>query len=544
MPPPNKYLGASDCLFRDIVSRNQYHAAATGNSFYSSYHHVHGNASNVSVIQVVGVDNKKDAEMDVLLRTSSSPLSLASVAAGNMGSNSILSVRRGVTEIRSATTEIVGNLMTFQITGNPVNVSIAPGGLLSLGNCLIRSFQKTLGPSVGNTSAICSLQNDDGGYVVELDVFQSNLGASVAKKYQFVVGNNATPNAPYHRLVPLASSQSQSASDWGVEVRTERITLKVITYLRLVRLSSGVSANLECTVTVYQSRFDSVSLDAHEFTGNVTFSNTLHESTQVTQARGLVGIGTDTPHTTLTVSGNVSAESLTADTVLAGTCVGALGAIFNNTAISQGSYMSFDPYNDGVDFICKRGLGVGGFHFIQSNGHGTSLNDGKVVLGRIDSQGITLPQGAVFSAPGSILGSVFATGTPAGMTEGIAISPQILTSSPSWITVATYTYAPKSASSQLSLYVDITYLLGGGLLDIFKSRLTVNNVEVSFKQQRFNTSSGSGTRSNVIFPISALVKNTSTASKTIRVQLLLNEADDQLHLSPNNWVFRLLERKT
>ena len=86
--------------------------------------------------------------------------------------------------------------------------------------------------------------------------------------------------------------------------------------------------------------------------------------------------------------------------------------------------------------------------------------------------------------------------------------------------------------------------MNGALTDKFKSRLTVNNVEVSFKQQQFGASQGTGTRSNVIFPISALVNNPNATSKTIRVELLLNESDDTLSLEASNWVFKLLERKT
>jgi len=84
----------------------------------------------------------------------------------------------------------------------------------------------------------------------------------------------------------------------------------------------------------------------------------------LSQARGLVGIGTDTPKTTLTVSGKVSAASHAAKKMLARTCVGA-------TLISQGVYMSLFSYEDGVDLICKRGLGFGGFHFIQSQSRGS-----------------------------------------------------------------------------------------------------------------------------------------------------------------------------
>jgi hypothetical protein len=157
-------------------------------------------------------------------------------------------------------------------------------------------------------------------------------------------------------------------------------------------------------------------------------------------------------------------------------------------------------------------------------------------------------------APTAIIGSVFATGRGSGMTEGMIIDPILLSrisTSSQWTTIATYTYVPKSSSSHLSLYFDLTYRIFGSRADRLQSRITVENSEASYKQQIFGNTAGTGTRSNVIFPISALVNNTSTASKTVRVQLLLEGFNSTISLtspSPGNnykdWVFKLLERKS
>ena len=543
IPPIQDLEASSDCRFRDMVSRNQHQVATAGNVMQKSYHHIDGgNVASLSAMQVVRTDNNLP-QVDFFLRTSAAPL--ANVAT----SDSIFSLSRSNTTIRSATTE-VGNLIATNITGNLFVTGEAPGTPVNLDNVLIRSFQRNLSSPAGSASSICTLSNNNGGYSVELDVVQSEGAVSIAKKYQFAVRSNAT-NGLWRRLVPLSSSHL-SNSDWCVEARVEVFTLSgTFTTLRLVRLSGNATADIECTITVYQPREDTVSVQSSTTTTtNVTVSNTLYEATHLTQARGLVGIGTETLNTALTVSGRLSAQSATASSILAGTRIGALGRILDATVINQGAYMSCNHFGDqSVDFICKKGTGTGGFHFFNSNTSGTPFSDGKVSLARItQSGGVTLlTQGAVFSAPGSILGSVFATGRFTGMTEGITISPTSLTPNANWITVATYNYAPKSSSSRLSVFVDIAYLIGGSGNDKAKARLTVDNAEVSLKEQWFGISAGttgSGTRSTTIFPITAIVNNTSVTSKTIRVQLLQNETDDTLTLNSTNWVFKLLERKT
>lgn len=506
--------------------------------------------ANVSAMQVMTLDNNNQAQLDILLRTSVAPLSLPSITTNNIATwsnTSVMSVGRGNIAIRSATTEVVGNVIATNLSGNLLGFSIDSGGPIKLDNCIIRSFKKTLNATVRRFSNICLLTNKLGGYVVELNVIQSEVGASISKKYQFAVSKNATSGA-YHRLLPISSSSSND--EWGVEIQVDTAGTAIKstgTILRLVRLSRSVTANLECILTVYQSRADPVGVFNSDVTGsNVTFSTILCASTDLTQSRVNVGIGTDTPGSTLDVAGRVSAVSLTSATnINVGTRVGAIGSIVDSTVLSQGAYISHNRQNDQrVDFISKRGGGEGGFHFWRSDGSGTGFGDNKLRLATLNSGGINLPSGASFSAPGCILNSVFATGTGFSDTEGISISPTSLTSSTLWRTVATYTYTPRNNASRLSLYFDMDYSIGGAGSDNFRSRITVDTTEVSFKQQNFssNTTAGTGTRSNVIFPISALVNNQNTTSRTIRIEIF-HQSDDTLTLSSTNWVFKLLERK-
>jgi len=178
--------------------------------------------------------------------------------------NSILTLGRGNTIIRSAATD-VGNLIANNITGNLLNFSTASDSLIRL--------NKTLGNSVGNSSTICTIQNVVGGYVVELDVVQSEVGATIDKKYQFSVRSNAT-GALFQRLVPVFSSHV-SNTDWAVEVRVQTNT----TTLRLDRVAGSVTANLECVLTVQQSRTDPVTVSSSITTANVSLSNAAYGST-------------------------------------------------------------------------------------------------------------------------------------------------------------------------------------------------------------------------------------------------------------------------
>jgi hypothetical protein len=45
--PKRKIVASSDCLFRDMVSRNQHQVATAGNLMHKRYHHVSGNVASL-----------------------------------------------------------------------------------------------------------------------------------------------------------------------------------------------------------------------------------------------------------------------------------------------------------------------------------------------------------------------------------------------------------------------------------------------------------------------------------------------------------------
>ena len=499
----------------------------------------------LSAAEVVSVA-ANNAQFDFLVNTPTAPLALADITTANIatwsGNNSILSLRRDTTTFRSPNVSVVGDLTANSITGSFI---LAPGGEARLDNCIIRSFAKTLGGTVGNASDICTIQNTYGAYTMKLNVVQSEGGASVAKTYLFAVRDHATANA-WRRLIPITSTSSTA---WGVEIRVNTTT----TTLRLVRISGSTTTNIECTLTVFQSRADPVVISASATANTgVTFASTLYESSLLTQVGGNVGIGTDNPTALLTVQGSVNTNSLVAANAIVGSTVRAPGNFSNATVLDQGAYMSWNHNVGGgyTDFICKRGLGSGGFQFYTSANDGTAFSDGKSQsLANITSSGIFMTQGT-FSAPGSIVGGLFLNGTSGlGLAGGVTISPLAInrtTHNTIWQTVATINYTPKSTSSRLCIHFDIDYVISGSGKDAVSSRLFVDNLtsSIMFKTQAFRTVQGSGTRSPTIFPISNVVKNTALTSRQILIQVYVGATDDQLNVSPNNWNFELLERQT
>jgi len=95
MPPPSivDLAASSDVRFRDIVGRDHYQVATSGNLIQNIYHHVSGGgAANVSVMRVASMDSNNNAQMDMLMSTSTQPLSLTSITTANISTVRILSL--------------------------------------------------------------------------------------------------------------------------------------------------------------------------------------------------------------------------------------------------------------------------------------------------------------------------------------------------------------------------------------------------------------------------------------------------------------------
>jgi len=106
---------------------------------------------------------------------------------------------------------------------------------------------------------------------------------------------------------------------------------------------------------------------------------------------------------------------------------------------------------------------------------------------------------------------------------------------------ASVSYTPVSNSSSLYIEYNSTYAVGGGLADNFRSRITVNDVEITWRNQSWANSAGGGTRSAVLFPIAMIFLNSVTSALTIKIQAKRDGADDILTLNTNSAVLKVSE---
>ena len=493
---------------------------------------VTGNSTLGNLLRVDAGNNR----VGILTATPSSTLDVS----GDFNTTGVLRVSG--TQVLSGTALGSGITSSSLTTlGTLGNLSMNTTGTASLGNFIVRSFQKSLGSAAGSATEICTVSGTTGdAYTAELNVVQtSTANVTYPRTYKYSAFYSAT-GGNWLKLLPEVSANA-TAQLWNVEIRVNVRT----TTLRLVRVSGTETGNIECTLTVCQSRAHPMTIaDSTVTASSITPATTIYKGgTQLCHVEGNIGIGTDTPSSMLTVGGRATTLALHVD--------GSNSYVYHNAPLLQGGHISWnsDAATGPFDLINKYGTGgFGGFRFYSHGGSGSATPlDSTTLLATLNNNGLALNKG-YFNAPGAIIGSMFATGKDSTINEGVTISPTTLTKATyntNWTTVATFTYTPKSTDSRISVHFDDDYVINGNGADTFKSRITVDGTEVAFKQQVFNgTTAGSGTRSNVILPISAVFKNTSTAQKTIRIQMYMNDTDDTLTLASLNWMFELLERQT
>lgn len=110
-----------------------------------------------------------------------------------------------------------------------------------------------------------------------------------------------------------------------------------------------------------------------------------------------------------------------------------------------------------------------------------------------------------------------------------------------YVDFASISYTPVSNSSSLYIEYDATYAVSGSNNDSFKSRITVNDVEITWRNQTWANSEGGGTRSAVLFPIAMVFLNSVTTVLTIKIQAKRDGSDDTLTLNTNSAVLKVSE---
>ena len=148
-------------------------------------------------------------------------------------------------------------------------------------------------------------------------------------------------------------------------------------------------------------------------------------------------------------------------------------------------------------------------------------------------------------------GSISANGTIRGYAAGQLLNTLIVTSSAGTVgassTVATslasVSYTPVYANSKLWVEYHVTYAVDGSGTDDFRSQITVNGDEITWRDQQWTTSTngGGGTRSATVFPIAGSYTNANTTAKAIVVGVGRNGSDDTLIANRSSGVLRIQE---
>jgi hypothetical protein len=148
--------------------------------------------------------------------------------------------------------------------------------------------------------------------------------------------------------------------------------------------------------------------------------------------------------------------------------------------------------------------------------------------------GLVVKGGAGVSGNLYVGGSVVKSGyTPGEVIKVTMVSynsinqiPVTLCISTDFTTIATYSYTPVSASSYFLVEYISSYTVSTGGADTFVSRITVANGEITYGSQTWlGITSGTGTRSGVLFPLMGRFTNSSTAAKPIVVAIKRTTGD-------------------
>jgi hypothetical protein len=111
-----------------------------------------------------------------------------------------------------------------------------------------------------------------------------------------------------------------------------------------------------------------------------------------------------------------------------------------------------------------------------------------------------------------------------------------------YVDLASVTYEPVLESSYVLIEYHCQYAVSGAQGDDFKSHITVNDMEITWRDQTWINGQGGGTRSGVIFPISMVYENSEEeTSLVIKVSSKRNGSDDTLSVNTNSAYLRITE---
>lgn len=150
---------------------------------------------------------------------------------------------------------------------------------------------------------------------------------------------------------------------------------------------------------------------------------------------------------------------------------------------------------------------------------------------------------------GSFGGNVSADGYVRGHSLGQLLNTSIYTFSTGNIAinsgtntdVVSVSYTPVYNNSTLIIEYHAPYTVNGNGSDDFRSRITVDATEITYRDQIWGAAAGTGTRSSVCLPIAHVYTNSNTTAKTVKVQIRQNTANDTLTVDTNSSYMKITE---
>ena len=223
-----------------------------------------------------------------------------------------------------------------RISGNVANIPD-----ITIGNMLIKTYNKSLTATALDFTNICTMACTNSAFSFQLNVVHSEANSSESKSYTASV-QFASTSSIYYRLNPLTSTGAYAGSqDWAVEINNSFNT----TTLRLVRVNGTASAaNFTCTLKVFQSQTNPITITDSSTTGSSATNSGLWENTQITQVDGFVGIGTEAPAYKLDVNGVINSTSIQGPTITALSNLGLYGSNTANWSSNTTNYSSNTAY--------------------------------------------------------------------------------------------------------------------------------------------------------------------------------------------------------
>jgi len=146
---------------------------------------------------------------------------------------------------------------------------------------------------------------------------------------------------------------------------------------------------------------------------------------------------------------------------------------------------------------------------------------------------------------GNITATGYVRGSAAGQTLHTALytftGGEVTNSSDTYTDFASVNYSPVSESSYVLVEYHATYAVDGGGNDTFRSRITVNGTEITWRNQSWSDGNGQDVRGSVLFPISMVYANDAMDSLNIKVSAARDGSDDDLTVNTNSAYLRITE---